>query len=196
MKVLRVTSPPASLANWYSQASSALRSWSAPISAEGECVCLNPRIEKVNLEGVIGDLAALAYQLIQPLPGHQALPFRIDVRAVTIARHCAVDGDAKPHRLAVQARPKHQVQIPRMEPIHDAAARLVQHRVFFSDRPISRQRPLVETGRRGRIDVTGVFDEAAGRDEVFGPLVTYVCLLRSNVAHVGRRLGAGSVDRH
>src|SRR5258708_30682682 len=121
-----------------SQASSAFRSWSAPISAEGECVCLNTRIEKANLEGVIGDVAGLAYQLIQPLPGHDALPFRIDVRAVAIARRCAVDGDAKPHRLAVGARPKHQVQIPRMEPVHDAAARLVQHGIFLSDRPVSR----------------------------------------------------------
>src|SRR5258708_31108237 len=122
-----------------SQASSAFRSWSAPVSAEGECVCLDTRVEKVNLEGVIGDLTALAYQLIQPLPGHNALPLRIDVRAVTIARRHAVDGYAKPHRLAVEARPKHQVQIPRMQPIHDAAARLVQRRGFFSDRPISRQ---------------------------------------------------------
>src|SRR5258707_3554879 len=177
------------------QASAALRSWSAPVSAEGECVCLNTGIEKVNLEGVIGDLAALAYQLIQPLPGHDALPLRIDVRAVAIARRCAVDGDAKPHRLAVQARPKHQVQIPRMEPIHDTAAWLVEHGVFFSDRPISRQRPLVETGRRGGIDVSDVFHAAAGRYEVFGLVVAYVCLRRCNVAHVGRRLGAGSVDR-
>src|SRR5258708_15600805 len=122
-----------------SQASSAFRSWSAPISAEGECVCLNTRIEKVNLEGVIGDLAALAYQLIQPFPGHEALPLRIDVRGVAFARRRTVDRYAKPHRLAVPAWPKHQVQIPRMAPVLEAAARLVYPGVFFSEPPISRQ---------------------------------------------------------
>src|SRR5260370_13136830 len=107
-----------------SQASSAFRSWSAPVSAEGECVCLNTRIEKVNLEGVIGDLAALAYQLIQPLPGHEALPLRIDVRAVAFARRRTVDRYAKPHRLAVRASPKHQGQIPRLQPVPAAPAPL------------------------------------------------------------------------
>src|SRR5260370_7143560 len=101
-----------------SQASSAFRSWSAPVSAEGECVCLNIRIEKVNLEGVIGDLAALAYQLIQPLPGHEALPLRIDVRAVAFARRPTPDRYAKPHRLPLTPRPTPPPHLPRITPHH------------------------------------------------------------------------------
>ena len=122
--------------------------WSAPVSAEGERVGLDAGIEKLDLERVVGDRAALPDQLVEPLSGHDALAVGIDIGAVAVAGRRAVDGDAEPHRLAVRPGPEHQMQVARVEAVDDAAALLVEDGVLRADRPVARQPPFVEPRRR------------------------------------------------
>ena len=76
----------------------------------------------VKVRSLIG--AALTNELVEPLVGHRAFAVGVDVRPVAVAGRRAVDGHAKAHRLAVDVRPKHQMQVAGMEAIDDRAVRL------------------------------------------------------------------------
>jgi hypothetical protein len=103
-------------------------------------------------------------------------PVAIDIRAAAVARRRPVDGNPKPHRLALRPGSEHQVQVARVESVDDAPALLIEDGIFLSDRPIPRQRPLVEPGRCRGVDVAGVLDGTAGRDEVLRPLIADIGL--------------------
>src|SRR5271157_5371978 len=83
--------------------------------AKGEGIGARAGVEKFNREQSVADGALLPHQLIEPLARHHAFALRIDVGAVVAARRLAVDGHAKPRRLAVGAGAEHQMQVARME---------------------------------------------------------------------------------
>jgi len=77
--------------------------------AESECVSLNTRVEKLDLECAIADGAALSDELVEALPRDDALSIGISVRAMAGAWRRAVDGDAEPDRSAVRRRAEHEM---------------------------------------------------------------------------------------
>src|SRR6516162_348105 len=82
---------------------------SATHLAESECVSLNTRVEKLNLEFAVADGAALSDELVEALPRDDALSIGIGVRAVAGAWRRAVDRDAEPDRSTVRRRPEHEM---------------------------------------------------------------------------------------
>jgi hypothetical protein len=102
---------------------------------EGEGLCAG--IEKPDLECVIGDRPALPDQLVQALPGHDALAVGIDIGAMAVARWHAVNRDAEPYGLAVCCGAENEVEIPGMEPVDDAALLAIEDRALLADRPIA-----------------------------------------------------------
>ena len=134
------------------------------LSAEGEGVSLDAGIEEADLEGVVGDRAALADELVEPLSRHQALAFGVDISAVAVAGRSAVDGDAEAHGLAVCRGSEDQMQVAGVEPVDDAPALRVENGMLAADRPVARQRPFVDPRRRRFIDVAGVLHGAAPGD--------------------------------
>ena len=77
--------------------------------AESECVSLNTRVEKLDLEFAVADGAALSDELVEALPRDDALSIGIGVRAVAGAWRRAVDGDAEPDRSIVRRRAEHEM---------------------------------------------------------------------------------------
>ena len=88
---------------------------------------------------MIGDRASLPDELIKPLPGHDALPVGIDIRAVAGAGWRAIDRDAESDRLTIRPRSENQMQIARVEPVNDTAVFLVEDGMLSADRPFSRE---------------------------------------------------------
>jgi len=138
-----------------------MRTSVAPRSAEGKCVGLHAGIEEPDLEGVIGDNAALPDELIKSLPGHDALAVGIDIRAVAGAGWRAVDRDAEADRLTVWPRSENQMQIARVEPVNDTAVFLVEDGMLSTDRPFSREPPFIEPEHSHHINVREVVNGAA-----------------------------------
>ena len=60
------------------------------------------------------------------------------------------------------------MQIARAKSVGNAAALFVEGGLLFTDRPVAAQRPLIEPRGLRRVNVTRVFDGAAGRNEIFG----------------------------
>lgn len=113
-------------------------------SAEGEGVDAGARIEESDLKGAIVNRAALTDQLVQPRCGDCTVATVVDVVTVVRRREMSVDGDPEPHTFTRHCRTHHQVQIPGVEPVGDKSARLVQDRRVGPNRPVSRQRPMIE----------------------------------------------------
>ena len=109
------------------------------MSAEGESVGGDARIEEFNLEGMIGDVPVLPYQLVEPLSRHNALTVRVGIAAMVGARSHAVHGHAKPDRHAVRARPEDEVQVAGVKAIDNAAALRVEDGIFLADGPVAGQ---------------------------------------------------------
>src|SRR5262249_5341872 len=78
--------------------------------AESECVSLNTRVEKLDLEFAVADGAALSDELVEALPRDDAPSIGIGVRAVAGAWRRAVDGDAEPDRSTVRRRAEHEME--------------------------------------------------------------------------------------
>src|SRR6202046_5899633 len=114
-----------------------MRRW----SAKGKCVCLHPRVEKFDLEGVVGNATAFANELIKPMLAHAAVSVGVDVGAVVRARCRPVDGHPEPDLFSFVRRSENKMQIARPEPIGDAAAFFVEGRFLFLDRPLGAERP-------------------------------------------------------
>src|SRR4051812_47841459 len=111
---------------------------------------LRTRVQEFNLELSFGDRACLAYQLVQPPAGECADAVAIHVGAVGGTRRGAIDAHAIPDS-AVSHRLTHdEMQIARLETADDTAAGAVQHNRFPLDRPVTRERPLVEPQPRRR----------------------------------------------
>jgi len=106
------------------------------VSAEGEGVGLDARIEEADLERMIGDGTILPNKLVEPLPGHDALAVGIDIGAMAVARRCAVNRDAEANGIALPSGAENKVKVARMEPVDDAALILIENGTFFTDRPI------------------------------------------------------------
>ena len=109
------------------------------LSAESEGVGLHARIEKADLERMIGNRLRCADELIEPLRRDYANAFGIGVHAVSIAGRLAVDGDAEADLAAFDRGTEDEVQVTRMEAVDDAAVLRVQLRTLFADRPFPDQ---------------------------------------------------------
>ena len=63
------------------------------------------------------------------------------------------------------------MQVAGMKPMDDAAALPIQGGVFAADRPVAGQPPLVEPRTASLIDLTGILNSTAERNEVPGLVV-------------------------
>src|ERR1700733_11983688 len=163
-------------------------------SAERECKSLQARIEKLDLESTVRNRAALANELIETLARDSAAAVGIDVGAVIAAGNAAVDCHPKADRLAVPRRPENEMQVARMKTIDNAAIRFVERRMFGAHGPIAREIPVIESKGRRRVAVAFVFDDAAGRSEIVGAVVTDIGLRRFDLAAIGG--GFRAIRRH
>src|ERR1700677_1378909 len=98
------------------------------VLTKGKRVSLDIGIKKLDREGAVHDRPALADELVEPVVGHHALAVGIDVGAVAFAGDSAVDRHPEAHRLALGARPQHQVKIAGMKAKGDRAVGLVEQR--------------------------------------------------------------------
>lgn len=112
--------------------------------SEGEHVRANPSVEERDLERPLGDRGRLSDQLMQARFGHRALALLVGIDPVGCPERLAVELHPEPHRLAIGPRPHDQVQVAGPEPMDDLALRSIECRRLSLDRPIARQRPLVE----------------------------------------------------
>jgi hypothetical protein len=117
--------------------------------AEREGERLHARVQKLDRECMVVHPAALTYQLIKALIGDRTAAVGYYVRAMVLTGRRTIDAYAKPYGFAIFVRTQHQMQIPRMEAIPDAARPLPEGGVFLIDFPGAGQAPLIEC-RRGR----------------------------------------------
>src|SRR3954452_963538 len=82
-----------------------------------------------------------------------------------------------------------------MEPMDDAA-RPVEGGVLAADCPVAGQPPLVELRTASLIDMTGILNSTAGRNEVPGLVVADIGFGRAQVGQIGRSLSAFRVYRN
>ena len=76
-----------------------MRRTARTVSAKGEGVSLGAGIEEFDFERMIGDYTTLAHELIEPLIGNHAHAFRVDIRAMVLARRGAINRNAETHGL-------------------------------------------------------------------------------------------------
>ena len=81
------------------------------VSAEGEGVGLDARIEEADLERAIGNRAILPDKLIEPLPVHHTLAIGIDIGAMAVAGQCAVNRHAEANGIALLRGAENEVEI-------------------------------------------------------------------------------------
>jgi len=81
------------------------------VSAEGEGVGLDARIEEADLERMIGDGTILPNKLVEPLPHHDALAVGIDIGAMAVAGQCAVNRHAEANGIALLRGAENEVEI-------------------------------------------------------------------------------------
>src|SRR5215471_11695925 len=101
----------------------------AAASAERERIGLHARIEELDLERAVGDLAVLPHQLVEALAVDRTLAVGIGVGAVVGAGRLAVDGHAEADGLALGRRAEHEMEVAGVEAVDDAAALLVERGV-------------------------------------------------------------------
>ena len=135
--------------------------------------------------------AGLADELVEPLAGHGAGARLVGIGAVIVAGRLAVDRDAEAHRLAVGARPQHQMQVAGMEAEGDLAGCRVECCLLGRAGPVAGQRPLVQRERlRCLVVMWLVLGRTARLDEVCGALIADIGLGRADIGIVGSELGA------
>src|SRR5262245_47873220 len=119
-------------------------------SAEREGKGFNAGIEELDLEQSLGYGLRLPDQLIQPLFGNRTLALIVDVDAVGSAWRLAINEHAKPDRAARRRRSHDEMQITGVKAVRHAAVGLVQRASLPPDRPLPRQRPIVEAQAHGQ----------------------------------------------
>jgi MFS family permease len=148
-----------------------------PVLAEGEAVGLGPWTGEGDLEGAVGDGAALADELVHPLLRDRAVAITVDVASVCLAGWLSVDGDAASHRGLRRCRSHDEVEVAGVEAAGYAPLRLVQRGRLLGHGRLARQGPLVEPQpRRDRVAVRSAGHSATGRCEVLRALVAGVVL--------------------
>ena len=96
----------------------------------------------------------LSDQLIQPLFRHRAVALIVDISAVSSARRLSIDEHAKSHGRSSRCRSHDEMKIAGMKAVGDPPVGLVQRDKRFLHRPITRQRPTIESQpRRDSIDM-------------------------------------------
>jgi len=75
-------------------------------------------------------------ELIEPLAGDDTLTVGVDIHTVAVSRRVAVDRDLEPGGLTASGA-EHQVQVPRMEPVDDAAVSAIERGAFLANRPVA-----------------------------------------------------------
>src|SRR5215510_606615 len=163
-------------------------------SAKRECKSLHAGIEELDFELPIGDGHGVADQLIESLLGNCADALVVDVDPVSRTRRLPIYEYAKPHRGAWLCRSHNEMQIAGVKPVSDTSTGLVQHGSLSLDRPLPRQRPIIEAQPRGeRVDAWLVKGSASRRREVLCALVAHVVFARPQVAPIGCRFNAATI---
>ena len=135
--------------------------WSG--SAEREIKRSHAWIEKLDLELSIRDGLGLSDQLIRPLLGSRAVALFVSVDSVSDAWRLSVDEHAKSHGSSTPCRRHDEVQIAGVKAVRDPPVGLVQDIGPAPHRPITRERPMIESqSRRDSIDATLVQNCATG----------------------------------
>src|SRR5262245_55530378 len=111
---------------------------------ERERECLNARLEKLDLELLLGDRWELSDQLIQSLLGHGPAALSVHVEPVGPAGGLSIEAHAESDRLPAHRRPHDQMQVPRVKASDDPPVGLSEHRGLSRQRPVTRQRPAIQ----------------------------------------------------
>ena len=115
--------------------------------AEREHEGLDARLGEGDLERPVGDRAALADQLVQPLLIDYALALLVDVEAVSLAGRLAVDEHMERDGASSRAWAHYEVDVASVKAEGDPSVRAVEHAGTAFDRPLAGERPLVEPER-------------------------------------------------
>src|SRR5262245_30344195 len=89
----------------------------SPTYTEGECKGLRTRIEELDLERMLFDLAALTHELIQALPRHNTHAVSIYISPSVVAGRRAVDAHTEPHWFSIRSGAKDEMQVARVEAV-------------------------------------------------------------------------------
>ena len=117
--------------------------------SERERKSLDTRIEKLDFELSISDGLRLSDQLIQPRLCNSADALVVYVNSASSARRLSIDEHAKSHGSSSRCRSHDEMKIAGLKAVRDPPVGLVQHSVMFLHRPITRQRPMIESQLRG-----------------------------------------------
>src|SRR5215510_9622729 len=163
-------------------------------SAKRERKGLHAGIKELDFELPIADGHGLADELIESLLGNCADALVVDVDPMSRTRQLPIHEYAEPHRGAWLCRSHDKMQIAGVKPVGDASTGLVQHGSLSLDRPLPRQRPIIQAQPRGeRVDAWLVEGSASRRCEVLGALVAHVVFARPQVAPIGCRFNAATI---
>jgi hypothetical protein len=97
-----------------------------------------------DLEGLVGDGAGLADELVYPLLGKGAVAVVVDIGFVGVAGWLSVDEDAVSDRGAWFWRSHDEVEVAGVEAAGDLPVRRVQRGGLFLHGPVPGQGPVVE----------------------------------------------------
>ena len=134
--------------------------------SEGEGKDFDTRVEKLDLEDSVHDGCCLANQLVHPGLCDRTIASIVDVDAMSRTRRLAIDVYSKTHRAC--SRWSHdEMKVAGVKPVDDASIRRVQHGGFSDHRPITHERPVIESQTsRSCVDLASVGDDTAGRGEM------------------------------
>src|SRR5215831_8219373 len=113
-------------------------------SAKREVKGLNARRDKFDFEHPIRDGLGLSNQLIHPRLAHSAIALIVNIDPVSGARRLTIDSDAEPDCRALHAWPHDEIEIARMEAIHNSPTWGFETGGLGCNRPVTHKRPLVE----------------------------------------------------
>src|SRR3569833_890218 len=117
----------------------------------------------------------LSDEVVQALLGYDAGAGGVRVSAMAGAWRGAIDSHTKPHRLALGSGAEYQEQIPRLEPEHNGAVRLIERSFLLIDRPLARQSPLIHIELVGCLVVRRLIGRHARRGaEVLRACITNI----------------------
>lgn len=115
-----------------------------PLS-EGEHVRVTAGVEERDLERALTDPTGLPNELVQTRFGDRPIAVLVGINSVGRARRLSVEKHAEAQGPIARRGAHHEVQVARMEMMRDPPGGPVEHGGLRSDRPITAERPVVES---------------------------------------------------
>lgn len=139
------------------------------------------RVEELDFELAIGSQFGLPDELVEPLFNDSAIALAVDVYAMCGGRRLTIEEHAIANGRSSHGRTHDEIEIPRMKPVCNSSARLVQPNGLFPNSPASGKRPGVAAQSCRAFVSVALVPRSMRRSKILSLFLADVSLRRSKI---------------